>query len=154
MTDVEGNFPNLSLEDEEEQVMEKKKISIRILQEKQAFVLGWDISLRAPARRMVVPKGVWLKEEDIFGVPNFGVTTTANVGIKERFSEPHPYNFDDNLQRDMVENMGINGKSADVQSPSSRNKVIIGLNADPILSRNQGSLYTDFDEEMGVDRED
>ncbi|PPD99443.1 hypothetical protein GOBAR_DD03519 [Gossypium barbadense] len=128
----------------------RKNFPIRILQEKQAFVLRWDISLRAPARRMVVPKGVWLREEDIFSVPNSRVTTTANVGIKERFSKPHPYNFDDNLQRDMVDNMGINGKLADVQFPSSQKKVIIGLNADPILSRNQGSLYTDFDEEMGV----
>lgn len=99
---------------------------IRILQKKQAFVLGWDISLRAPTRQTVVLKGVWLREEDIFGVPNSKVTTIANVRINERFLKPHPYNFDDNLQRDMVENMGINEKLADVQSSSSQNKVIIG----------------------------
>ncbi|MBA0655381.1 hypothetical protein Goklo_007872 [Gossypium klotzschianum] len=54
-----------------------------ILQEKQDFILGWDISLRALTRQAVAPKSVWLREEDMFGVANFGVSNFANKETNE-----------------------------------------------------------------------
>ncbi|MBA0717148.1 hypothetical protein Golax_004986 [Gossypium laxum] len=56
---------------------------VRILQEKQDFILGWDISLRAPTRQAVAPKNVWLREEDMFSVANFGPTNFTNEEINE-----------------------------------------------------------------------
>ncbi|KAG8474409.1 hypothetical protein CXB51_034093 [Gossypium anomalum] len=56
---------------------------VRILQEKQDLIIGWDISLHAPTRQAVAPKSVWLREEDMFGMANFGATNSANEKINE-----------------------------------------------------------------------
>ncbi|MBA0674691.1 hypothetical protein Goari_016274, partial [Gossypium aridum] len=71
-----GNFIGLFLE------YDVKVVSLGILQEKWDFNLGLDISLQAPTRRVMATKSVWLKEENSFGAPNFGVTNTGILGIK------------------------------------------------------------------------
>ncbi|MBA0821706.1 hypothetical protein Goarm_018546, partial [Gossypium armourianum] len=73
-----GNFIGVFLEYDVKVV----SLGYKGIVQKYDFKLGLDISLQAPTRRAMAPKSVWLKEENSFGSPNYGVTNTGILEIK------------------------------------------------------------------------
>ncbi|MBA0874961.1 hypothetical protein Goshw_024579 [Gossypium schwendimanii] len=100
---------------------------IWILQEKYNFELEWDIILRAPARQVMVPTSIWLKEDTITKGQIKGMSNPINRG----------------MMATVKNNVGW------VSSTGLRNRAFAGLIDVLVQSQPIGLIHVDRDELPG-----